>query len=79
MAINDCCLCLEKQRKIDELEDEIDRLKRALGRIKQNEKEGFFGSSTPSSQLPVKANHSTGTKAAQVWTLRPQRVGLQES
>jgi hypothetical protein len=62
MAINNCCLCLDKQRKIDELENEIDRLKRALGRIKQNEKEGFFGSSTPSSQLPVKANVQEGEK-----------------
>ena len=56
MGINNCSLCLDKQRKIDELEDEVDRLKRALGKRKQDEKQGFFRSSTPSSKLPVKAN-----------------------
>ena len=56
MGINNCSLCLDKQRKIDELEDEVDRLKRVLGKRRQNEKGGFFGSSTPSSKLPVKAN-----------------------
>ena len=56
MGINNCSLCWDKQRKIDELEDEVDRLKRALGKRRQDEKQGFFGSSTPSSKLPVKAN-----------------------
>ena len=56
MGINNCSLCLDKQRKIDQLEDEVDRLKRVLGKRRQNEKGGFFGSSTPSSKLPVKAN-----------------------
>ena len=56
MGINNCSLCLDKQRKIDELEDEVDRLKRALGKRRQDEKQGFFRSSTPSFKLPVKAN-----------------------
>jgi transposase len=56
MGINNCSLCLDKQQRIDELKDEIDRLKRALGRQQKKEKEGFFGSSTPSSKLPVKTN-----------------------
>ena len=56
MGINNCSLCLDKQRKIDQLEDEVDRLKRALGKRKQDEKRGFFRSSTSSSKLPVKAN-----------------------
>jgi transposase len=38
--INSCPLCLEKQREID----------------RRKEKEGFFGSSTPSAHLPIKAN-----------------------
>ena len=42
MGINNCSLCLDKQRKIDELEDEVDRLKRALGKRKQDEKQVDF-------------------------------------
>lgn len=32
MALNKCSLCLNKQRRIDELEEEIVRLRAALGR-----------------------------------------------
>lgn len=51
-----CPQCLEKQRKIDELEEEILSLKAKLRYQDRTAKEGFFGSSTPSSKLPVKAN-----------------------
>jgi chromatin segregation and condensation protein Rec8/ScpA/Scc1 (kleisin family) len=33
---------LDKQRKIDELEDEVDRLKRSLGKQRQSEKVAEF-------------------------------------
>jgi len=56
MAVNNCSLCLEKQRVIDDLQEEIKRLSAALGRHKRKEEEGFFGPSTPSSKKPVKAN-----------------------
>jgi transposase len=52
--INDCPLCLEKQREIDRLKEEIVLLKQRLSYRERTE--GFFGSSTPSSQQPVKAN-----------------------
>jgi len=51
-----CQQCLTKQRKINELEDEIVSLKAELRYQERTAKEGFFGSSTPSSKIPVKAN-----------------------
>jgi len=49
-----CKQCLEKQRKIDELQEEIVRLKAKLRYQERTAQEGFFGSSTPSSKVPVK-------------------------
>jgi len=51
-----CTGCFEKQRKIDELLEENRRLKARLGYLERKEKEGPFGSSTPSSKIPLKAN-----------------------
>jgi transposase len=51
-----CQECLKKQLKIDELTEENERLKRQLRYRKRKQEEGFFGSSTPSSKLPVKPN-----------------------
>jgi len=51
-----CKQCFEKQRQIDRLKEENQRLKGQLRYRQKKEKEGFFGSSTPSSQMPVKAN-----------------------
>jgi len=51
-----CEGCFEKQRKIDELLEENLRLKAQLRYRKAREAEGFFGSSTPSSKKPVKAD-----------------------
>ena len=54
--INDCPLCLEKQREIDRLKEENGLLRQRLSYRQRKDKEGFFGSSTPSSQQPLKAN-----------------------
>jgi transposase len=54
-----CQQCLEKQRRIDELEEVIVLLKAKLRYQERTAKEGFFGSSTPSSKIPVKANSCT--------------------
>ena len=51
-----CKECLNKQQKINELEEEISSLKSKLRCQDRTAKEGFFGSSTPSSKLPVKAD-----------------------
>jgi len=51
-----CKDCLDKQRQINELEEEIASLKSKLRYQERTAKEGFFGSSTPSSKLPVKPN-----------------------
>src|SRR4030042_599697 len=54
--VNNCEGCLEKQRKIDQLLEEVQCLKAKLRYQERKDKEGFFRSSTPSSQLPFKAN-----------------------
>jgi len=51
-----CEGCFEKQLKIDRLQEENEQLKARLRYRERAEKEGFFGSSTPSSRLPVKEN-----------------------
>jgi len=51
-----CKGCLSKQQKINELEEEIVSLKAKLRYQQRSAKEGFFGSSTPSSKIPVKPN-----------------------
>jgi len=54
--INACPFCHEKQEEINRLKDEIICLKDRLRHRERTEKEGFFGSSTPPSQKPLKAN-----------------------
>ncbi|HSB06591.1 MAG TPA: IS66 family transposase [Thermodesulfobacteriota bacterium] len=51
-----CPGCFEKQRKIDALTEEIQSLKAKLRYLERKEQEGYFGSSTPSSKVPFKAN-----------------------
>jgi transposase len=51
-----CKQCLDKQQKINELEEELCSLKNKLRYQQRATTEGFFGSSTPSSRLPVKPN-----------------------
>jgi len=51
-----CKGCLSKQQEINALEEEIASLKSRLRYQERTAKEGFFGSSTPSSKLPVKPN-----------------------
>jgi len=72
--VNSCPGCLEKQRQIDQLEEENQRLRDQLRYRKREGKEGFFGSSTPSSQIPVKAN-SPEEKRSRKGGARPGHVG----
>lgn len=51
-----CEGCFEKQRKIDALTEENKQLKTKLKYLERKEQEGYFGSSTPSSKVPFKAN-----------------------
>jgi len=61
-GINTCQQCLEKQREIDRLTEENQRLRAKLSQQKRKDQEGFFGSSTPSAQIPVKANSTEENK-----------------
>ena len=65
LGVNSCEGCLEKQREIDRLKQEVASLRTKLSQQKRADKEGFFGSSTPSSQLPVKAQTSAENQQKQ--------------
>jgi transposase len=56
VRLNFCPGCLEKQREIDRLKEEIVRLKARLRYQERTAQEGPFGSSTPSAKVPLKAN-----------------------
>jgi transposase len=56
MTLNGCTACLKKQREIDRLTEELQRLRQKLRYQERQATEGFFGSATPSAKLPVKAN-----------------------
>ena len=58
-----CQGCLDKQRKIDELFEENQRLKAQLRYRQRKLTDGLFGSSTPSAQRPVKANSEADHQA----------------
>ncbi|MBL7107617.1 MAG: hypothetical protein ISS77_08450 [Phycisphaerae bacterium] len=51
-----CKECLNKQQKINDLEEEITCLKTKLRYQERTAKDGFFGSSTSSAKIPVKPN-----------------------
>jgi len=51
---------LKKQREIDGLKEEVERLRQKLSYQARKDKEGFFGSSTPSAKLPLKVNSDKG-------------------
>ena len=54
--LNLCESCLEKQRTIDRLKQEIQSLREKVHRLERKAEQGPFGSSTPSAKIPVKAN-----------------------
>ena len=51
-----CQGCFEKQIEVDRLKEEVHRLKALLRYQQRTAGEGFFGSSTPSSKIPIKLN-----------------------
>jgi transposase len=53
-----CKSCFEKQQRIDQLEEEVISLRTRLRYREDKDKEPFFGSSTPSSKIPVKDKSS---------------------
>lgn len=69
-----CAGCLKKQQRIDELEEEVVRLKANLRYQQRQTTEGVFGSSTPSSKRPVKAN-TLAERQTRRGGARPGHVG----
>ena len=53
-----CNGCYEKQLEIDRLKKRIEHLENEINYSKRKEKEGYFGSSTPSAKKPFKKNSS---------------------
>ena len=51
-----CEGCFDKQIKIDKLEKRIVHLEYKLRRQEIKSRAGYFGSSTPSSRIPIKEN-----------------------
>lgn len=62
-GVNLCEGCLDKQREIDRLKEEVQQLRVKLNYNQRKSAEGFFGSSTPSSQIPVKPTSMAGNQA----------------
>ena len=62
-GVNNCEGCLAKQRVIDRQFEEIQQLKQKLQVNQRKLKEGFFGLSTPSSQIPLKDNSASEKQA----------------
>ena len=62
-GVNLCEGCLEKQREIDRLREEVHRLKTQLNQRQRKRQEGAFGSSTPSAFKPLKANSDEEKRA----------------
>ena len=60
--VNNCEGCLQKQRRIDQLLEEVQRLKAKLRYQERKGQEGFFGASTPSSKVPFKTDASEEKK-----------------
>lgn len=75
MAVNGCPVCLAKQRRIDELEEEVKRLQAKLRYEERKEQDGFFGSSTPSSKRPIKPNSGQKEKKPKGARLGHKGVG----
>lgn len=63
LSVNSCQGCLDKQREIDRLKAEIQSLRVQLSKQKRKDQAGFFGSSTPPSQVPLKANSNQAASA----------------
>ncbi len=64
-GVNLCEGCFDKQREIDRLKEEVQRLRLKVCANERKVKEGFFGSGTPSSQIPVKKNSIAENQARQ--------------
>lgn len=56
IGVNSCDACLEKQREIDRLREEVARLRSQLCQRQRDANAAPFASSTPSSKIPVKPN-----------------------
>lgn len=73
-GVNTCQQCLAKQREIDRLTEDNQRLRAKLAHQHRKAQEGFFGSSTPSAQIPIKAT-STAENTKKRGGAKPGHTG----
>jgi transposase len=64
-GVNLCEGSLEKQREIDRLREEVQQLKAKLNHRERKQQAGVFGSATPSSRKPHKANSEQNQRPTQ--------------
>jgi transposase len=74
VSLTYCPECLKKQRQIDDLKEQVEVLKDRLRYQERTAKEGPFGSSTPSSKVPIKAD-SLAERQARRGGGRPGHAG----
>ena len=60
--MSSCAKCLEKEIQIYDLQQKIIKLQKIVDSQKKKQKEGTFGSSTPSSKIPIKENTKNNKK-----------------
>ena len=60
--MSSCSKCLEKDIQIYDLTQKIEHLQKIIDSHKKKQKEGPFGSSTPSSKIPLKENTKVKSK-----------------
>lgn len=74
VILNLCEGCLEKQRTIDRLRQEIESLRDKVHRLERKAEAGPFGSSTPSAKIPLKAN-TVGEQPGKSGGAKPGHTG----
>lgn len=73
-SVNTCPGCLEKQREIDRLKEEVQRLREKLCQRQRQAAAGPFASATPSAKIPVKPD-TTPDQAAKQGGAQPGHPG----
>ena len=77
-GVNLCEGCFDKQCEIDRLKEEVQQLRLKVCANQRKSAAGFFGSSTPSSRIPVKANSLAENRARSGGAIKGHRgVGRQ--
>jgi hypothetical protein len=78
MGIDGYPICLEKQRRIDDLVEKVKRMEAKVRYQECRTKEGYFVSSTRSSMIPMKAKREQKEKKPKGARLIPIRCDVSQ-